>query len=368
MPGIWLRLALLLVLVQAFPAYAAGSKIVLFVHGVNGDAEATWKTVLDRGAVKPQVVSAAADGTVAGVQKNDFYSMDLSEPKSRFELPVAPALIERQGKELAAAVEAIRRAPGNEGREIMLVCHSRGGMVAREYLSKTPNPPVSDTVFIGVPHLLMARVRGNAPLPASVSYYSLLNPDDHVVNLSQQVALFDQQPNLRHQQLRTTGWAGKIGHQIGAGPADQLWAAVDAIAANKSTGFADYQGHRSGVDFYAWGRQVVPAVAAAGAGVLIGRAFGPLGMAIGGAAGAMLGGALSTGARWAVGESLIPRGSIVLDQPAAPSTSPADALKRWKTAVAALTSATRQGAASQLSKLHAEVQAAKLALDRALGR
>lgn len=359
MPGLrsWLCL---LALVFAFPAFA-GSKIVLFVHGVNGDAEATWKTVLDRGSVKPQVVSA---DTLSGLARNDFYSMDLSEPKSRFELPVAPGLIERQAGELGAAVEAIRRVPGNEGREIVLVCHSRGGMVAREYLSRTPSPPISDTVFIGVPHLLMARVRGNQPLPKSVRYYSLLNPDDHVVNLSQQVALFDQQPDLRHQQLKTTGWSGRVGHQIGAGPADQLWAAVDAIAANQAGAFTDYGGTRKGVDFYAWGRQVVPAVAAAGAGVLLGRAFGPLGMVIGGTAGMMLGGGLSTGARWAVGESLIPRGNLQLEQPAAPTSSPADALKRWKSAVAALASATAKGAKDQLRKLHEEVQAAKAALDR----
>jgi hypothetical protein len=153
---------------------------------------------------------------------------------------------------------------------------------------------VTDVAVIGVPHGIDERLGGYRPLPAALRYYSLLNPSDRLVPLSQQTALWKQQPGLSHRQLRTQEFGGRVlRHRIGDGPAEQLWEAVDSIA--ETDGWAGQFAAYVPPPPVSWRHRASyasAAVAGGVAGALLGHLVGTTGMVAGALVGTALGAVL----------------------------------------------------------------------------
>jgi len=99
-------------------------RLILFVHGLGGDAEETWRA-RGRDGFAELIAKDAALSSEADVK---FFSY----PTSLLRLPfssVAPSI-----RDLAEGLDSQLRLRYKEYKSIALVCHSLGGLVARKYL------------------------------------------------------------------------------------------------------------------------------------------------------------------------------------------------------------------------------------------
>jgi hypothetical protein len=249
----------------------------------------------------PQVTSFAADGSVSECSPGSYYSVDLRLPEPP-KVALAPGVIRAQSSRLALAIEAIRAVPGNETRPIVLVGHSRGGMVAREYLTSrafAEKPaPISDVVFLSTPHEIYTKVCGNRPLPRNVQYHSLVNRPDRVVWLGEQMSIESQQPGISHSASCARTWDSRLMHELEGAPGEDIFSLIDSIASGRcpSAPLAPYassstsDGALGGVLRFV-GDHAFKAGAIVGAtvGAGIGSRFGGVGLAVGTVTGAFIG-------------------------------------------------------------------------------
>lgn len=99
-------------------------RLILFVHGLGGAGEATWRSGLRAGF--PELIRR--DTSVSSEADIAFFEY----PTSLFRLPFAtkPSRVRDLAEGLRSQLEI--RYP--EYKSVMLVCHSLGGLVARKYL------------------------------------------------------------------------------------------------------------------------------------------------------------------------------------------------------------------------------------------
>jgi pimeloyl-ACP methyl ester carboxylesterase len=123
---------------QQRAAAAEGEAAILFVHG-NGDHAALWMTTLWRFESN-------------GFPRENLLAFNFTDPLARADDAVAQpgrSSTEDQLRELAAAVEAMRRRTGLA--RLALVASSRGGYAVRNYLGGG-SAAVSHAVLCGVPN------------------------------------------------------------------------------------------------------------------------------------------------------------------------------------------------------------------------
>lgn len=131
---------------QVLPGYIRGSKdvrakrVIVFIHGVFGDGTSTWTNPSNR-AYFPRLV--ADDPTFAGV---DVWVHEFESPTLR------------RGHTIDELADDLRKWLNNDNvianhDEVVFVCHSMGGLVARAYLLKyrVPASQVRMLYFFSTP-------------------------------------------------------------------------------------------------------------------------------------------------------------------------------------------------------------------------
>ncbi len=133
--------------------------LVLFIHGYTGDPEATWVKF-------PYLIRMAGQGFEAGFDVASFgYESNLVLNFQNIET-------------ITGLLLTFIDAHAHENKNIFLVAHSLGGLVARRYLVETFRHPnqrqffdkIRQVHFIGVPH------EGAAMAPGLLEFFKRLNP------------------------------------------------------------------------------------------------------------------------------------------------------------------------------------------------
>lgn len=120
---------------------------LLFLHGIASNAE-TWNVVKDHLTKQGLIFGGRLCATCAPARQGDFYTADFSHPQDSYI---------RQSGEVAAYVGQISAlipaASKTEGKRVILVAHSMGGLAARGYLQDhSYRGDVAALITIGTPH------------------------------------------------------------------------------------------------------------------------------------------------------------------------------------------------------------------------
>jgi phosphoserine phosphatase/pimeloyl-ACP methyl ester carboxylesterase len=124
---------------RVFPEIMAGT-LILFIHGLGGKAEATWGRFAELIAADPEL--------------KDFATAFYSFPTSLFRLPFSKKYAKIQT--LADAVRTELDVRNANYKNVILVCHSLGGLIGRRYLidevKRKVSLRVSGLLLYAVPH------------------------------------------------------------------------------------------------------------------------------------------------------------------------------------------------------------------------
>jgi len=187
---------------DSFPEIAKATVPVIFIHGLASNADNGWGSL--RGFLTANGWSFGGTPTfnpgtlgVDGIDgPGDFYTMNFSDANLP-DFPSQNLALEAQGLEVSAVIQAVLAANPSKNR-VILVCHSMGGLAARNYLQGlakvgTSSVPyrgdVLQLVSLGTPHqgtelgvICQSFLSGNAclllptPLNPQSEAIMLLNP------------------------------------------------------------------------------------------------------------------------------------------------------------------------------------------------
>jgi triacylglycerol esterase/lipase EstA (alpha/beta hydrolase family) len=119
---------------------SATRKVILFVHGLSGSAEGTWGKMIE--------FFRRDEGF------SDFHLDSYQYPTAKFRLPFGKKMPGIQ--DLAEGLRSYISAYHGDKSEIILIGHSMGGLVLRQYITnelKKPTPTsIRAAIMIATPH------------------------------------------------------------------------------------------------------------------------------------------------------------------------------------------------------------------------